>query len=179
MLQKDFRNAFAIIVGLQDSASWLDLQCYIDFGNLRLLQAQTLDEIVHTVKSVHDTMKNKTKFELQAQILDQQKLHLTDARKIKEMTVQLMEEMEIPSNEAEQIIHHHKTFRNLVLNCEKYSNKSESSNKFYYSEESAQKLSALFAHSNRFNDNDAGNIVGIDDNAEEIESTDHTTKKES
>lgn len=142
-LQNDFRNGFAIISGIEDPNIWLDVQCSIDFGNVRLFQAQSTEDIVSLINTIHHAMKNKTKFELQTQILEQERSNLTDPAKIREMVRNLMSEMDIPPFEAEQILLHHKTFKNIVLNCGNFEN-PDTKEKFY-SVESAEKLSALFS----------------------------------
>ncbi len=156
-LQKDFRNGFAIISCIEDPNIWLDIQCSIDFGNVRLFQAQSTEEIVSLINTIHHAMKNKTKFELQTQILEQERSNLTDPAKIREMVKNLMSEMDIPPFEAEQILLHHKTFKNVVLNCGNFEN-PDTKEKFY-SVESAEKLSALFSTFKDDNDSNMGQEI--------------------
>jgi hypothetical protein len=113
-VQKQFKNAIAIVVGVMDGDSWTSFQMMIDVGMMRLFRVANAEEAAAFSLECHTQLSQKEKFNLQTIYFTQERARLTSAEASRAITKETLRSLSVPEEEIDILIDGFPTSRHLV-----------------------------------------------------------------
>jgi hypothetical protein len=113
-VQKQFKNAVGIVVGVMDDDSWTSFQMMIDVGMLRLFRVANAEEAAAFALECHTQLSQKEKFELQTTYFKHERARLTSAETSRAITKETLRTLSVPEDDIDILIDGFPTIRQLV-----------------------------------------------------------------
>jgi hypothetical protein len=103
-VQEQFKNSFAIIIGMENIETWNAFQLSIDAKSLRLLRCTCIGSAASAVLKCYDQMKNNEKLKLQTTYFALENEKICTSSHAKTIVCNAFEKMQIPSFDTQMII---------------------------------------------------------------------------
>lgn len=113
-IQKQFRNVFAIVIGLEDDELWSKFQMMIESGNLRLFRVADHAEAASFTIECHKEMSQKEKLTKQGAYFQTLKNDLVSAGQSRKITGETLARLGVPDEDASIIIDGFPTIHQVV-----------------------------------------------------------------
>jgi hypothetical protein len=113
-VQKQFKNAVGIVMGISDDDSWTSFQMMIDVGMLRLFRVSNSEEAAAFALECHKQLSQKEKFDLQTTYFKNERARLTSPETSRAITKATLQTLNVPDDDIDILIDGFPTIQQLV-----------------------------------------------------------------
>ena len=113
-MQKQFKNAFGIMVGLEDDELWSKFQLMVDLGNLRLFRVSDMHEAAKFTHDCYREMSQKEKFNMQAKYFQVERERLVSGAQSKKISAETFARLDVPPEDAQIVTEGFPTLYQIV-----------------------------------------------------------------
>lgn len=113
-IQKQFRNAFAIVIGLAEDGLWSKFQMMLEAGNLRLFRVTDEAEAAEFTISFHNEMSQKEKLTMQTAYFQAAKDSLVSSAQSRKITGETLARLGVADDDAQIILDGFPTIHQVV-----------------------------------------------------------------
>jgi hypothetical protein len=99
-VQNQFKNAFAIVIGLADSKSWSDLQMMVSLGHMRFFRVQDYTQAAELTLSCYKEMSQTEKFQMQSQYFEEKRKSLVSTKPARSIILATFDSLSLPKDDA-------------------------------------------------------------------------------
>lgn len=103
-VQKQFKNAFGIVIGLEDDEQWSTMQLMIDYNNMKLFRVTDSHQAAQFTLQCYQEMSQKEKFSMQARYFDAERQRLVSAEQSCKITQEAFDRLEVPRDDAQIVM---------------------------------------------------------------------------
>ena len=113
-VQKQFKNSYAIVIGIEDNELWCTLQMMLNCANMRLFRVAKFEDAASLSLQCHKELSQKEKIALQDTYFRNERSRLLSGHTSRSIIIETLQHLNIPEEDALLLMEGYPTLQQII-----------------------------------------------------------------